>query len=462
MSELNINMRVAAFGQSKIQHKSQIKKSASYVNVLNNDAVKINSVIPQEIKQEFTKENLKKLYQIIADTQSKVLIERANSAFRQYTLGYQKGETTVLDLYSANLELLSRTITKTDYINKSKFVLKSQDYRTNTILKTTFENNNVVSETRIVKSNDAKPPTIEFLTKSDIEGIYNITRLNPDKTLTTISKGTIDQKTGVKNIEQHLTSPAGTRTDYYAVHNPDGSGEIKYKITDPDGKILMDMNQKHIKESENEYTSVLNGIKKTIIHSNDGIVTGDSIITGTLPETLKFENYLDGDIPMLKQLLKQLSAQQLTALKHNTASLNGVKTRSCYYRTCHCIHTQNSLYALLHELGHAITMDTRDMLLNGERKLKKGVLSLKLKGIYKKEKNNFNKKYGLTERTYIDYFTGQYQDGENFTNMLTETIAETNALLNGAIPYEDLAVRSHYLKQNFPETIAYLSDILLK
>ena len=60
----------------------------------------------------------------------------------------------------------------------------------------------------------------------------------------------------------------------------------------------------------------------------------------------------------------------------------------------------------------------------------------------------------------MDYFMNTLNHYGGEIGGLSETIAETNALLSEGKSYEPLAIRSQYLQQNFPETIAYLDKKL--
>ena len=70
------------------------------------------------------------------------------------------------------------------------------------------------------------------------------------------------------------------------------------------------------------------------------------------------------------------------------------------------------------------------------------------------------KEFPTNERDHIAYFIeeeaveGQPERGRE------ETIAETNALLNTYQSVDVIGIRTQYLQQHFPKTIAYLSEKL--
>ena len=82
------------------------------------------------------------------------------------------------------------------------------------------------------------------------------------------------------------------------------------------------------------------------------------------------------------------------------------------------------------------------------------------KKIYESEKKNFLKEYPEAQRNHIDYFiANEAVEGEKDRGR-KETIAETNAILNTYTTNYALAMRTQYLQQHFPKTIAYLSEKL--
>ena len=80
--------------------------------------------------------------------------------------------------------------------------------------------------------------------------------------------------------------------------------------------------------------------------------------------------------------------------------------------------------------------------------------------IYNEEKKNFIKAFPETQRDHIDYFINVVSHYGGEKGGLQETIAESNALLTTPKTMDILAIRSQYLQQYFPKTIAYLSEAL--
>ena len=77
---------------------------------------------------------------------------------------------------------------------------------------------------------------------------------------------------------------------------------------------------------------------------------------------------------------------------------------------------------------------------------------------YDKEREAFNKAFPDTQRDHIDYFINKATHYGGELGGLGETIAESNALLTTPKTHELLAIRSQYLQQYFPRTIALLDQ----
>ena len=86
----------------------------------------------------------------------------------------------------------------------------------------------------------------------------------------------------------------------------------------------------------------------------------------------------------------------------------------------------------------------------------------KLEKTFEEEKANFNKAFPDAQRDHIDYFVNTLNHYGGAYGGLRETIAESNAILNTPKTMDMLAIRSQYLQQYFPKTIAHLSTLLNK
>ena len=163
--------------------------------------------------------------------------------------------------------------------------------------------------------------------------------------------------------------------------------------------------------------------------------------------------------------LKAMPGEELFKVAQTTKKLVGNKDvlDSYYDPTSKEIHSGENLFVILHELGHArdyrdvdgssdeAYADTVDMAIQEDPEVQK---------VYDKERKAFNKAFPDTQRDHVDYFINKVTHYGGELGGLGETIAESNALLTTPKTHELLAIRSQYLQQYFPETIAKLSEKL--
>ena len=154
-------------------------------------------------------------------------------------------------------------------------------------------------------------------------------------------------------------------------------------------------------------------------------------------------------------------------MAQSTKTLVGIDSplESYYAPADKSIHSGDQLFVVLHELGHA--RDMRDVNLNSSLKLNETIgkaifADEKLNKTFEEEKKNFNKSFPDAQRDHIDYFINTLNHYGGEVGGLRETIAESNALLTTPKTMELLAIRSQYLQQYFPRTIAHLSETLNK
>ena len=160
-----------------------------------------------------------------------------------------------------------------------------------------------------------------------------------------------------------------------------------------------------------------------------------------------------------------MPGDQLLALNESTTSLESIDNalESYYDPTNKSLHSGNDLFVVLHELGHA--KDFKDFGKNGVVAMLLGEDNLintnsELNKIFTEEKEAFNKAFPTAQRENIDYFLHTLDRNGDSGGGLRETIAESNALSETPKSNELIAIRSQYLQQYFPRTIACLSHLL--
>ncbi len=353
---------------------------------------------------------------------------------------------------------------------KSYQIKKVNDFRNNTTAKTRYEVNEngraiVTHEIRLVKDKNGKLQRTEYTEPSDVKGIFNIKHVMPNGKVQQVSMAKVDKKTGITTIKKDMTSPSGVRTQYLYEDDPQGNRIVDYKITNKNGKVLLNNSETFEVVNDRKFISSKNGHKYEITMPEN---TYDIQVKDLeKPErTAKFECFKDisGMQEPILNVLKQMPGEELFKLKQSTNKLTGIPdVLSSYSKTTEYerqIVTGNDLFVILHELGHACDVKDVDMLKQKESINDALFNDKKFNQIYEKEKKAFNKAYPDAQRNHIAYFINHETHYNGEIGGRKETIAEANALLTTARTHEVLGIRSQYLQQNFPETIAYLDKKL--
>ncbi len=356
-----------------------------------------------------------------------------------------------------------------DLDKKSYKIKKVTDYRNHTTAKTRYEkvdgDYQVTHEIRIIKDKNGKVQRTEYTEPSQIKGVMDIKYMYPNGEVKQVSSGKIDPKTGIMSIKKDMVSSNGTRTEYLFEDDPQGNRISDYKITDKNGKVLLQNSESFEVISPNKFISSKNNEKYEITADDDSVTVTDM----NNPEnTAKFEkgetSGIIGDQEEIIKVLKKMPGEELLKLSESVKTLDGTtNVLESYSQTDEydrLIHTGDDLFVILHELGHAVDLKYVDME-NEEATIDKAIFQdKKFNEIYDKEKEAFNKAFPDAQRNHIAYFIDHETHYGGVVGGKRETIAEANALLTTAKSHEVLAMRSQYLQQHFPETIAYLHEKL--
>ena len=400
---------------------------------------------------------------------------------------YSKGDYTIIakDKRNGNItkEILDGKLkryaleTIEEYHSKgTKYkIQKSTDLRNNTTSKIRYECDNkgfetVTNEIRIVKDKNGNLKRTEYSQPSEIKGILDIKYVYPNGKTEQISSGKIDKKTGIMSIKKNMTSVSGIKTEYLFEDDPNGNRISDYKIIDKKGKILLQNSESFEVLDKNHFISSKNNQKYEIIA--DDLSKSASKYTVTVKDlnnpkkvvTFETNKEITGDYKAMIEVLKKMPGEELFKLKENTTKLFGIKDILDAYsltdKSTREIHAGDDLFVILHELGHAVDMKDVDMMKEKETIHKAIFEDEKFNKIYEKEKAAFNKAYPDAQRNHIAYFIDHETHYQGKIGGRKETIAEANALLTTPKTHEVLAMRSQYLQQHFPETIAYLDKKL--
>ena len=347
-------------------------------------------------------------------------------------------------------------------------IKKDIDFRNNTVTtvkkKYDYEKMkyNILEQTVVKKDKNGNIIREEKMTPSEVKGVYDVTYVYPNGETKEASKATIDKKTGIVSIKRDFKSNNGTRTQFLYENDPQGNKIVDYKITDKNGKILMGLSQSFEVVDDNHFISSKNGYKYDITTDDKKLTVKD--LHHNREASINFEEKLTGNKKDLVNLLKKVSGEELFETVQNIGKMDSTNDiyQAGFSPVSKEIAIMDNLFVFLHELGHAKDAQNqktyREKLL-GENKMFSG--NKDIKETYLKERETFNKYHSDQERNHVNYFTqakGHY--GGEFGG-LSEVVAETNAITNSVSEGKvSLGVRSQYLQQYFPETIAKIQDAM--
>ena len=401
-----------------------------------------------------------------------------------------------IKLLDKDLNILEQESTTVKYDNTGYPVSKkvmSTDFRTNTFCETKFEFTKerypvMVSAVKIRRDNQNRLIRKETYEKSDVDGMFNVKYEFPNGKVRDVSKVVKDKTTGAVLIEKDMRSPDMTRTQYRYEDDPNGNRIIDYKITSPDGKVLMNQSQSFEVLGENKFRSSRND--RTYFIELDEKTNTLSVTDEQKKEKseIKLQDFVNGDEKKISNMLKTISGDELINLKNNVLRIDEIdeKLRS-YCKSDFNIDLDNpnfdsdepilmysSLaisddpFVFLHELGHATDVGGKPFFMSRDEDT--GELGMIVDGairndkdfkeIYEQERQNFLKEFPTNEMEHINYFIADEAAPKRPQLGKIETIAETNALLNTYQSTDVIGIRTQYLQQHFPRTIAYLSKKL--
>lgn len=355
---------------------------------------------------------------------------------------------------------------------KTYEIKKSNDLRNHTVSKVRmeFDETNypvVTNEVRVIKDKNDKVVKTEYTAPSEIPGVFDIQVKYPDGKVDVVSSGKFDKKSGITTVKKNMVSLDGTRTDYLYENDENGNRISDYKITDKNGKVLLKKSATFEVVAPNKIISSNNDDKYEITLSDKSIDVKDLKRPEREIVSLDIDKKIQGNKKAILTSLKEMPGEELIKVAQSTKTLVGIDSplESYYAPADKSIHSGDQLFVVLHELGHA--RDMRDVNLNSSLKLNETIgkaifADEKLNKTFDEEKKNFNKAFPDAQRDHIDYFINTLNHYGGEVGGLRETIAESNALLTTPKTMELLAIRSQYLQQYFPRTIAHLSETLNK
>lgn len=484
--------------------KTETKKDT----VLGKIANMYNKMVPLKLDPESTKvmkedkldagKVLSLVKDITTSKTDKIKLERAEyDGKSNYLLRAEnKDDSENIKLLDKNLNVLEQENIKYEYDKKGNPVSKTvmtSDFRTNTFCESKFKFDKeyyqpiMTEATKVRRDKQNRLIRKETYEMSDIEGMYNVKYEFPNGKVRQISKATKDKNTGAILIEKDMRSSDMTRTQYRYEDDPKGNRIIDYKITSPDGKVLMNQSQTFEVLGKNKFRSSRND--KSYLMELDNKTKVITITDEKKDERheINLKQLIEGRRMPLIKMLKTIPGDELINLKDNVLGMQEAKNNLESY--CENVEVDESdFYAdedqsymfnflnvgtdpfvFLHELGHATDVGGKPIKVKKDEETGKYKATMigsirddeKFKKVYAEERQNFLKEFPTNERNHINYFIADEAIKGRPDQGKKETIAETNAILNTYQSVDLLGSRTQYLQQHFPRTIAYLSEKLV-
>ena len=294
--------------------------------------------------------------------------------------------------------------------------------------------------------------------KSALNGLPNQSVTYPDGKTVPAQYATYDSNSGARSTEKHFVSPDGTKTDYYYEETPDNTRIINYKVTDKDGKVLLDRTNTFQQVGDNKFVTSVNGRCFEIEFLENSIKITDS---KTKKEHLidigsKFQTEKDKEVMI--NILKVVPGNQLIMMNHipikklfyADGNENGgswypdTRTIGIGYRTEYSTTELEMMQSVfMHEFGHYLDSDiaTGNTHIISDDPL--------LNELYKEEYESMIKNTTTEQSKYMSHLL---EDGR------TEATAESNMLLYAQEPAHNL--RAMYYQMFFPKTIARMAELI--
>lgn len=364
-----------------------------------------------------------------------------------------------------------------DKLFSSSVEVHSRDLRTQAVSEQKWLNGKLISE----NIHDVNKNLSISTMATDEKGFYSHKFTTPQGKNIALSDVTVHEN-GTKFIRHDNVSVDGISSKFKHVVSKNGDKLTSVEIKKPDGEVLF-------KETR-DLRVLPNNYVRTTIGNNDYLtsVKGDiisvKIKTGRVYkiDTKKLiENHDDNKSATmlskyrqkekLKNLLRTTYGDELikfsqcvgaVAINENIDSANSKKNRSIGGIKKENRHDSNAMdsldfsnkksitipsdcdYVFLHELGHAKSKKYNTDNLEYDEQFRE---------IFANEKKLFNEIFPDAQREHLEYFTANPHGKEEF-------IAEVNAMLKTYSNKDKLSVREQYLRQYFPNSIAYVANKL--
>ena len=323
--------------------------------------------------------------------------------------------------------------------------------------------------------------------------MLNVSETDKNGNTIPIQWQSINPETGATITERHLTSPDGTKTDSFCEED-ENFKLTELKITNENGKNLINVKQTFQKLSDNKYISSIcaTGMDKDtqiyeIEYTDDNKViifdkTKNEITEVDLMKYFRNEESAEKLMPIIKQLPGQVLLKlvdkpcsityESDCLNNGNCDSGGISVLIGNFSNA-ISENEDLLVTLLHELGHHLDYFNFE-LFNDLKEQGSGIVFLddyseerhfsnnkKLFNCFEKELKGLRGSTTSEQQKYVGYFING--NGYGAERGRQETIAETYMLLYSSDYYSSfVAIRDLYLSQYFPKTIAEIIRALLE
>ena len=325
-----------------------------------------------------------------------------------------------------------------------------------------------IKEVSEIRDSNGKLLYTETRALSDVDGVVEIVRKYPDGKIENLCQA-IEDTNGNKTIIKNLTSLDGTKTQVNYESDLNGNYTQKYVIIDKDGNILLDDTKTFKKIDENTFISSHNGVELVTTYTNDKIAVCD--MSGNILANIDINSLIQTDREVLINMLKGLSGEEIvSASKYVKKLILQKRLDSAINWQTGEMYIGPHKFIFEHELGHgkdsfSITNPQKMHLSISDPNIRPEDVTFRISGdkqlqkIFNEEKTAFKNNLTTEQGNYVEYFMNS-GNIPTLDHGLSETVAETNAILNSPNSQITLSFRTQYLQQYFPKTIAYISKML--
>ena len=434
-------VKLSTLSDEELGHARQLSRDYERQNGFNGEELFLLSQIPESELKKYSDKNPE--FAVDALTGTAIAIE-----------AYNDGDKTVWNVYDTETKGIVEKRTEEYSENVRTETIDNTQNKIKQILKTDVSTEEILEEKVYRYDSSGAILSAEVLKNSQGMLEQNVSRTDKNGNLTPLQWASKDEDTGNLVIQKNFESYDGTKTEYYYEETPDGVKISDYKITDKNGKVLLDEHSTFApsKNSDNKFISTKNGRVYEITHTPEKILIADNS-SGEYAE-IELDSIAPDRAENIMQVLKETPGSYLMQMAKNPIKMEnsefdpglwGNSTKILHLGVSSWFSGQDEQFSVyMHELGHFIDTEKNSS--------KFGIISQnpELKEIYRQELENFKKNSTVRQQEFVDYFISG-----NPKNAKAETMAESTMILS--TPYSSR--RSLYLQQHFPRTIAKIAEL---